>query len=384
MRILFLQDHFEVGGAARAAGRCRSLAKTLGHTTAVACGDGTVSSEVFCLQGKMPRGVGRILQLSLPRRLRYQWMQARVAEAWRKCIDRFRPDCIWVHNLHGAFKWGWSLDLLAPQRLRIPTIWTLHDMALLANGESYWPESEWPARAANGPFRTIFADIPSNHLILTAPSAWMANLASRCTGRSCQVLYNPIDLKTFNPGDRKAAKEKLGLPLNTPVFLAGAERVDDPRKGLNLLEGLREAFRQAGITLAIFGRNGRPQPGQNYLGILRDENAVAEAYRAADLYLHLAHQENAPCQIQEALACGTPTLAFSVGGIPEMIRERGTGFLVPWQERANLGGFLKERILPCLDDLPTMRESCRGDAVGRFSNEILGQKMQEVLGLLHA
>jgi hypothetical protein len=67
-----------------------------------------------------------------------------------------------------------------------------------------------------------------------------------------------------------------------------------------------------------------------------------------------------------------------------MIRERETGFLVPWQERANLGGFFKERILPCLEDLPKMRASCRGDAEGRFSDEILGQKMQEVLGLLHA
>jgi len=380
MRILFLQDHFEIGGAARAAGRYRALVKKLGHTTAVACGDGKASSEVFCLQGKMPRGAGRILQLCVPRRMRYQWMQARVAAAWRKCVDRFRPDSIWVHNLHGAYKWGWSLDLLTPPQLRIPIIWTLHDMAMLGDGETYWLESEWRTRSADSPFRKIFAETPPNHLQLTAPSAWMADLAHRCTGRSCQALSNPIDLTTFQPGDREEARKKLGLPPNAPVFLAGAERVDDPRKGLILLEGLRDAFRQAGITLAVFGRNGRPQTGQVYLGVLRDEKEAAEAYRAADLYFHLADQENAPCQIQEALACGTPVLAFSVGGIPEMLRKEGTGFLVSWDDRVNLGEVFREKILRKIKILSTMRDSCRRDAVGRYSEEVLGRRLQEFLG----
>lgn len=382
MRILFLQDHFEIGGAARAAGRYRALVKKLGHTTAVACGDGTGSPDAFSLQGKLPRGAGRILQLCLPRLFRRRWMQSRVGTAWRHCLDRFRPDCIWVHNLHGAYKWGWSPGMLASAQVRIPLVWTLHDMALLGDGEAYWPESEWRLRSTASPFRKIFAEAPPNRLHLTAPSAWLGELATRCTGRSCQVLSNAIDLATFQMGDRGKAREKLGLPLNSPVFLAGAERVDDPRKGLSLLEGLREAFRQAGITLAIFGRNGRPHAGQVYLGVLRDEKAAAEAYRAADLYLHLAHQENAPCQIQEALACGTPVLAFSVGGIPEMLREGETGFLISRDERADLSGCFREKILPKIKNLSTMRESCRRDAVGKFSEEILGHKFQEFLGRL--
>jgi glycosyltransferase involved in cell wall biosynthesis len=37
--------------------------------------------------------------------------------------------------------------------------------------------------------------------------------------------------------------------------------------------------------------------------------------------------ENAPCTIQESLACGTPVAAFAVGGIPEMVVPEKTGFL---------------------------------------------------------
>jgi glycosyltransferase involved in cell wall biosynthesis len=269
--------------------------------------------------------------------------------------------------------------MLASAQVRIPIVWTLHDMSLLGDGEAYWPESEWRMRSTASPFRKIFAEAPPNRLQLTAPSAWLGELATRCTGRSCQVLSNAIDLATFQMGDRGEARKKLGLPLNSPVFLAGAERVDDPRKGLSLLEGLREAFRQAGITLAVFGRNGRPQAGQVYLGVLRGEKAAVEAYQAADLYLHLAHQENAPCQIQEALACGTPVLAFSVGGIPEMLREGQTGFLLSWNEWRRLGEIIGERIIRRMRNLSNMRESCRSAAVGRYSEEILGPKLQEFL-----
>jgi glycosyltransferase involved in cell wall biosynthesis len=227
----------------------------------------------------------------------------------------------------------------------------------------------------------------SENLCGSSPQPATTHRSIRLAGRvghplHRQVLSNAIDLATFQIGDRGEARQKLGLPLNSPVFLAGAERVDDPRKGLSLLEGLREAFRQAGITLAIFGRNGRPHAGQVYLGVLQDEKAAAEAYRAADLYLHLAHQENAPCQIQEALACGTPVLAFSVGGIPEMLREGETGFLISRDERADLSGCFREKILPKIKNLSTMRESCRRDAVGKFSEEILGPKFQEFLGRL--
>jgi glycosyltransferase involved in cell wall biosynthesis len=48
-----------------------------------------------------------------------------------------------------------------------------------------------------------------------------------------------------------------------------------------------------------------------------DAGAVADIYRAADLYLHAARSENFPISILEALACGCPVIATAVGGVPE-------------------------------------------------------------------
>jgi glycosyltransferase involved in cell wall biosynthesis len=81
----------------------------------------------------------------------------------------------------------------------------------------------------------------------------------------------------------------------------------------------------------------------------QDPARVAEHYRAADVYVHAARADTFPTTVLEALACGTPVVASSVGGIPEQVRSlravearpamcvaaaahdiaEATGFLVP-------------------------------------------------------
>lgn len=55
---------------------------------------------------------------------------------------------------------------------------------------------------------------------------------------------------------------------------------------------------------------------------------LAETISTATAVVVFSHHENVPCVIAEALATGTPVVAARVGGIPEMIEDGRTGFLI--------------------------------------------------------
>jgi len=347
MKILFVQDHLKSGGAARAAGRWVHLLRKQGHEVRQAAGD-EPSAAGLLLTGKPPRGWPRILEWFGEAAVGRRTM---VRKKFDEVLSQEKPDLVWFHNLAGGAKWGWSEEMVTLARGHAPVLWTLHDMWALGDGsESYWEEDSvveggrGQGAERSGPkvqkcegekvgsgeksrVRKVFGGNGKYPVVLTAPSRWLAELAREITGKDCAFLPNPIDLENFSPGDQKAARRKLGLPEEGLVVLAGADSLADPRKGFDLLREAWGRLPSNRAILALFGRHGENRPGEHYLGNLSSDEEMVAAYQAADLYVHPARLENAACTIQESLACGTPVLAFAVGGIPELIRPGQSGFL---------------------------------------------------------
>lgn len=377
--IIVAQDHLKAGGAAKAANRWVNLLRHQGLTIQQITGDEKPLKGAL-LSGKPPRGWQRILECfrdpSSSRR-------SEVNRQLTSILSKEKPDLVWFHNIAGGGKWGWSEEMISLAGQRSPVIWTLHDMWALGDGEEGYFDETSVRGGIKGPrVQKLYMGLGKYPTVLTAPSKWLADLTTEMTEQKCWHLPNPMDFQVYSPRDQAVARRRFGLPKEGVVILAGADSLKDERKGFDLLLEAWSHGRK-GATLALFGRNGQEREGIVNLGSIDTNEAMADAYRAADLYVHPARQENAPCTIQESLACGTPVLAFAVGGISEMVVPRKTGFLVARLSSESLAETLASALADP-EQLGEMRERCRKYAEEIWNPEKLMRQFAELVGGLMA
>jgi glycosyltransferase involved in cell wall biosynthesis len=174
--------------------------------------------------------------------------------------------------------------------------------------------------------------------VIATPSKWLAE----CAGNSqlfhnyrIVVLPNGVDHERFHPMDHSIARSILGLPDDKRLILFGAgSATSDKRKGFHLLvEALKKM--EAGINpvdyeLVVFGASSGDDSFSmktHYLGRLRDEISMAVVYAAADVFVAPSLEDNLPNTVLESLSCGTPVVAFNIGGMPDMVSHKDNGYL---------------------------------------------------------
>ena len=371
--ILVAQDHLNAGGAAKAANRWVDLLGKQGLKVRQITGD-KKPLEGSLLSGKPPRGWQRIVECFTGKK---KERKKKVEQRLGELLAKGKPDFVWFHNIAGGAKWGWSEEMISMARQYSSVIWTLHDMWALGDGEEGYFDETSVRGGIKGPrVQKLCMGLGKYPIVLTAPSKWLADLTTEMTKQKCWHLPNPMDFQVYSPRDQPAARRRFGLPEKGVVILAGADSLKDERKGFDLL---LEAWGQGrkDATLALFGRNGQGREGIVNLGSIDTDEAMADAYRAADLYVHPARQENAPCTIQESLACGTPVLAFPVGGIPEMVVPSKTGFLAARLSPESLAETLASALADP-EQLREMRERCRQHAEEIWNPEKLMRQFAEL------
>jgi glycosyltransferase involved in cell wall biosynthesis len=150
------------------------------------------------------------------------------------------------------------------------------------------------------------------------------------------------------------------LPEDAPV-VAFVGRLDRQKNPLLLLLAAARVLREAPNAVFAFAGAGRMETRCNaeaermglsgsvrWLGWLSDTRPLLARM---DLVALPSSWEGMPNVILEAMACGKPAVATSVGGCPELIVEGETGFLVPPGDEAALA----ERILRLLRDAALRR-----------------------------
>ena len=147
------------------------------------------------------------------------------------------------------------------------------------------------------------------------------------------VLRNGVDLDFFSPG--RGRQQGSHASSSCPTFLSiGALK---KAKGHDI--AIRFVSQLAEARLVIIGRG--PEEATlrhlaDQLGVGRrvvftgtlDPEALRQWYRDADAVILMSEREGMPNVILESLACGTPVLATSVGGVPEILTDSSCGQMV--------------------------------------------------------
>ncbi|MCF6242802.1 MAG: glycosyltransferase family 4 protein [Bacteroidales bacterium] len=239
-----------------------------------------------------------------------------------------------------------------------PIVWTLHDMWAFTGGCHYAGECfNYQQNCGNCPFlknpkekdlsyrilKKKISIFKNANITFVTCSKWLKDKAQESALlKNFKILNipNPINTEEFYPTDKIKIRKKLKLPNNKKLLLFAAANINDKRKGLKyLIEALQiyhSENQNQEIEIITFGKSdNRVFKNLSYkvhhLGILSKVEAIAGAYNAADVFILPSLEDNLPNTIMEALACGTPVLAFRTGGIPEMIEHKKNGYLAEYK-----------------------------------------------------
>jgi len=208
------------------------------------------------------------------------------------------------------------------------------------------PILRWPAN------RFLAADEQSRKLRayhkcrarLVANSHWLAEIAGRSPiAKTCggvRVIPPGIDTTVFRPQDKSLCRKYLDLPAGAFVIVTGGASLTDANKNVPwLFEQLSHLPNLAGVIVLAFGNGAVPVPDRldvRFTGGIRDRHDLARLLTAADVFVSASQMETYGMTLVEAIACGTPVVAFRVGGIPEAAPEGQGAMLCAPQDGAGL------------------------------------------------
>ena len=162
--------------------------------------------------------------------------------------------------------------------------------------------------------------------------------------RNIHVIPAGVNLKTFQPVDRDAARAELGIKEERVILYVG--RIE-PLKGIDiLLRAVPMLEYGQGLRVLVVGGNPDNDVELDRLKSLTVELGIGDLvtftgsvpqsvlptyYSAADVFVLPSHSESFGLAPLEAMACGTPVVVSRVGGMKTFVNSGENGYLVPWR-----------------------------------------------------
>ncbi len=275
---------------------------------------------------------------------------ARRPDQLTKMIKTLDPAIVHLSWVNSGF-----MQIESVKRFGKPIVWTLHDMWPFTGG-CHYDNGCGAFKASCGQCPVLrsqkerdlsrlvwerkfkcWKDVP---MVVVAPSRWLADMAQMSSlfrEKRIEVIPNGIDTRKFKPIDRVVARDVLCLPQDKKLILFSAfDALADRRKGNQfLLPALKKLSLEGGldqIELVVVGTSSHVTPPDfgvkvHCVGNMHDEASIALMYSAVNATIAPSMQENLSTVVMESLSCGTPVVAFRIGGMPDMVDHLKNGYL---------------------------------------------------------
>lgn len=351
MNILHISTLDNVGGAARVAYYLKEAYNKIGHKSKILVGNKTgdfndiVQIPHYQLE-RVTRFASRLFSL--------QYLGYLNSFKIKRMDEFLDSDIIHFHNLHGDYFNYLALPGLTKSK---PSVWTLHDIwAITGRCAFSYGCDRWQIGCGKCPDTSYYPATKRDtskllwlikkwvynrsNLVIVTPSKWLKNLVenSILADKEIHLIYNGVDHRKFHPVDKSIIRKKLGLPEDKIILMFIATGgINNPQKGGKyLLESLKNVLSKNVFILNIGSADKLDEiihKEVDYLSIpYIHDDLLPEYYASSDLLLFPSTEENCPLVILEAMACGTPVVAFNTGGIPELIEHLKTGYVAKYKD----------------------------------------------------
>ncbi|MFI5162414.1 MAG: glycosyltransferase [Sphingobacteriales bacterium] len=325
--------------------------------------------------------------------------------AWFGCSVIHHPDVkaadiIHLHWVNHGFLDPKHIAEIA--KLNKPVVWTFHDSNAFTGGcHVRYTCDHFKRECGDCPLLKNPGPDDASHRIwlqkryaydkldftVIAPSSWMERSVAESSlmkAKAVTQIANTLETDIFKPMDKQAAKTTAGFTKDKFTFLTGfMPSRKDMHKGTSyLLESLellktRLDAKAEDIELVVFGnRNTEDVPDfpfkTSFLGTINDDEKLARCYAAADVFLIPSLEDNLPYTVMESLSCGTPVIAFTTGGIPDMVKHEYNGYLAEYRSSESFADGMEWIIN--YPDRANLNQQARQTVMDNFSEDVISKK----------
>ena len=206
-------------------------------------------------------------------------------------------------------------------------------------------------------------------------------------GEDCRVIHNGIDTFMFGPKDLSDCTARFPMleGLENIVLFSGRmialKGIATAIRAQRAMRGTNAHFVYAGNGSAeqweeMARKGGLDSSRCMFLGPVPYDK-MPFLYPLASAFILPSYSESLPLTVLEAMSAGTPVIASSVGGVPEIIADHRDGLLVPPMDHMALA----EAITSVLSDHRFARSLCmraRDKVQAEFSASVMAKRTAEV------